>query len=322
VKFIRQLWNNLTERAKKGAGFVYRLPYLHPVLRVTGHTARDFYRDDCLIMAAAISFYAILSLIPFLLLLISIAGYVLNNLGQDYASQDDLFKHLATYVQAVMPFLGEDFIGRLRGMITNREAYGITGLIILLITSGLVFRTLELAFARVFKTKRHRSMVASQLLFVVFIMSVGLLFLGVHYLGVLSSSFYSARDVAFNERFDQFLSEHVTLRILVTIVTASLVFVTLLKYFSKERVPIKYALAGGLLFSLMWMLAIQIFGYYLTHVARFSLLYGSLATLAIIVVWIFYSACILLLCAEFTCVIQTGGSSRTLSAPSETPSVQ
>ena len=213
-----------------------------------------------------------------------------------------------------MPFLGEDFIDRLRGMITNREAYGITGLVILLITSGLVFRTLELAFARIFKTGRHRSMVASQLLFVVFLGALGLLFLGVHYLGVLSSSFYSARDVAFNERFSQFLSEHVVLRFMVTIVTASLVFIVLLKYFSKERVRLKFALAGGLLFSLMWMLAIQIFGYYLTHVARFSLLYGSLATLAIIVVWIFYSACILLLCAEFTCVIQN-----MISAPDENP---
>ena len=92
----------------------------------------------------------------------------------DSCTKEELFSHLTTYVQAVMPFLGDDFIDRLRGMISNRGAYGVTGLIILLITSGLVFRTLELAFARVFKTKRQRSMVASQLLFVVFLLAVGL----------------------------------------------------------------------------------------------------------------------------------------------------
>jgi len=317
VNSLRQLSKWIGQKVRWAASKIYNLPYLHNVLSTTGKTAKGFYRDDCHIMAAAISFYAILSLIPFLLLLLSISGYVLNHLGQEYSSQEELFAHLGTYIRAVVPFLTNDLMNRLGGISANPEAYGITGLIILFITAGLVFRTLELAFARALKTKRQRSMMVSQLLFVVFLLALGLLFLGIHYLGILSSTFYSARDVHFSQRWQEFLSGHVLLRLLVTVATASMVFVVLLKYFSRERIRIKYLLAGGVLFSLLWMLAIKIFGYYLTNVARFSLLYGSLATLAIIVVWIFYSACILLLCTEFTYVLHS--KSQTGTATGELP---
>ena len=126
-----------------------------------------------------------------------------------------------------------------------------------------------------------------------------------HYLGILSSTFYSARDVQFHQRLNLFLSDNLLLRLIVTVLTATLVFTVLLKHFSRERLPLKYVVSGGVVFSILWIVAISIFGYYLNHIARFSLLYGSLATLAIIVVWIFYSACILLLCTEFTNVLHT-----------------
>jgi len=304
VNRLKASWRRMRAEVKRAGKWIYRLPILNPVLSTSSKTARGFYRDDCHIMAAAIAFYAILSLLPFLLLLLSIAGFVLNDVAHQYASQQDLFSHISSYIQAVVPFLGDDVMQRMAGAVSNRGTYGVTGLVILFITAGLVFRTLELAFARVFKTKQHRSMVVSHLLIVVFVLALGLLFLGVHYFGVLSSTFYSARDANFSQRWDEFLSAHAALRFIVTLVTATTVFVILLKYFSKQRVGTRFALAGGLLFSLLWILAIRVFGYYLTHVARFSLLYGSLATLAIIIVWIFYSACILLLCAEFTNVLQ------------------
>ena len=301
---IKLFFKQLVEQSKRPGKWLLKLPVLGPSLTVIGRTGKGFAHDDCHIMAAAISFYAILSLIPFLFLLMSISGYVLEHIGKDYANQDELFSHISTYVKAVVPFLSDDIMNRIEGLLRNRQAYGITGLLILLITAGLVFRTLELAFARVFDSRRHRSLVVSQLLFILFFMGIGLVFLVVHYLAVLSSSFYSARDAGFGIQLDHFLSENFALNLFVSIVTSTLVFVLLIKYFSYEKVMKRFALCGGLLFSVLWMAAIKAFGYYLSNVAQFSLLYGSLATLAVIVVWIFYSSCILLLCAEFTWTLQ------------------
>ncbi len=319
---LKRVWPHiqpLFECMRKFFRWLYHIPYLHGVLSTIGKTGRGFYQDDGHIMAAAISFYAVLSLIPFLLLLLSIAGYLLDHFQQDFTSQEDLFTHLVTYVRAVVPFLGDDVMDRLRGMVSNRQAYGITGIVVLLITAGLVFRTLELAFARVFKTRRRRSMLVSQLFFVAFLLALGLLFLLVHYLGVITSTFATARDVNLGERLQEILAASPFLRISVTTLIATLAFVVLLKYFTKERVRIQYAFYGGLLFSLLWMLAIRAFAYYLSHIARFSLLYGSLASLAIIVVWIFYSSIVLLLCAEFTCVLQARKYGLPVNTAGESP---
>ncbi len=319
MKSPRKYVQSVLENVRKFFRWIYNLPYLHGVLSTIGKTGRGFYQDDGHIMAAAIAFYAILSLIPFLLLLLSFAGYLLSHFQQDYTSQEELFNHLLTYVQAVVPFLGEDVMARLQGMVSNRQAYGLTGIVVLLITSGLVFRTLELAFARIFKTRRRRSMLVSQLFFVAFLLALGLLFLLAHYLGVITSTFATARNVNLGARLQEILSASPLLRISVTVLIATLVFVVLLKYFTKERVRIQYAFYGGLLFSVLWMLAIRAFAYYLSHIARFSLLYGSLATLAIIVVWIFYSALVLLLCAEFTCVLQARKHGLPVNSADESP---
>ena len=72
----------------------------------------------------------------------------------------------------------------------------------------------------------------------------------------------------------------------------------------KERVRLRYALWGGVLFAILWMVAMQLFGYYIKHFANYSLTYGSLAAAITVVVWIYYSSFVLLLCAEFTDILQ------------------
>jgi Predicted membrane protein len=286
------------------ANRVYQLPFLHGVLQTIGKTIKDFFDDDCHIMASAISFYAILSLIPFMLLLFSIIGYVVVHLGAGFSSEQELYAHLEEYIQGTVPFLTDDILAQLREITIHRQTFGISGLGALIFTAWSVFSTLELAFSRVFNTKRRRSIVMSNLLFIVFVVALGLVFLLVHYVVVVGKSLFVGSDLPLGLQLKELLTHYAWLRVGVTFVVATIVFVVLLKYFSKEKVKIRYALWGGLLFSGLWMMAIQVFGYYLENVASYSMLYGSLATLITIVIWIYYSSCVLLLCAEFTKVLQ------------------
>lgn len=293
---IRRWWQRISSAVGRAAGRVYRLPGLYGVLGSFGRALRAFIVDDCAVMAAAISFFALLSLIPFVLLLLSIAGYLMEHLGGQ-ADRYELFAHLAGYIRAVFPFSSEELIERLRAVVINRRAFGLTGLVFMVVTASLVFRSLELAFARVLGTRRRRSLMAHQLLFGVFGLAIGLLFLGIHSLTVVG------HGVAPND-LESFLAEHAGLRFAFSLLVASLVFFVLLKYFSRERVRSRASLAGGALFALLWTLAGKVFGAYLGGLARFSLLYGSLAAPAVLMVWIFYTACILLLCTEFAQQLQ------------------
>ncbi len=283
---------------------IYQLPVLHGVLQTIGRTVKEFFDDDCHIMTAAISFYAILSLIPFILLLFSIVGYVVAHLGAGFSSEEELYSHLEKYIQAAVPFLTSDILMQLRGITLKRQAFGIAGLGTLIFTAWSVFSTLELAFSKVFNTTRRRSIVMSNLLFIVFVSALGLVFLLVHYLVVVGQNLFVGSDLPLGLELKKLLVHYTWIRIGITLAAAAVAFVILLKYFTKEKVQIRFALWGGLLFSGLWMLAIQVFGYYLKNFARYSMFYGSLATLITIVIWIYYSSCVLLLCAEFTNVLQ------------------
>jgi membrane protein len=66
---------------------------------------------------------------------------------------------------------------------------------------------------------------------------------------------------------------------------------------------------------LLWELAKHLFGWYVTHLTRYSVIYGSLSTLIIFFFWIYYSAAILLLGGEFAFLIDLQRIKRQPEAP-------
>jgi len=63
----------------------------------------------------------------------------------------------------------------------------------------------------------------------------------------------------------------------------------------------------GIIFtSLFWEVAKQCFSWYVLHLGKFSAVYGSLGTLAIFFLWVYYSAAILLLGGEAAFFLEKG----------------
>lgn len=276
---------------------IFALPVLGPVAQVVDESGRRFFADDCLVMAAAVAFNAVFSLIPFALLLLTVAGYFFEYSG---LSPEQIFNHLEAAVRSAIPFVQRDLLEQIQKIAASRRALGITGLVTLLITAGMLFRSLELALGRVFDAPRRRALWRSQFLLLLLLIALGLLMLLSHFVGVLVINLLSAREMDFMTAVDKFLDRHVLLRFLLTLFVAGGVFSLIMKLFSQQRVRWKALAVGGVVFALLWMLAVRLFGYYLENLARFSIIYGSLTALAVIVVWIFYAALVLLICAELT----------------------
>ena len=265
---------------------------------------RAFGDNEDWMNAAAVSFYAILSFIPFLLLSLSVLGFVTHGHTQGSLEQ---FDKLLEPVQGY-GFLTPEVTMKLRDLVAARGAIGITGVVILTMMGGAVFRGLEVSVGRIWRggvIRRGsiRTVVISRLLVGAFAMAAVMLMIVVDWV-------FSA-GLPLLERFapDLFLSTWAEVERLLPIsllldrLVIAGAFVLLMKYLTRNRVRWVPALRGGVLFSLLWWLASAGFRVYLAN-AQLTAVYGAFSTLMIVVLWTFYSSIILLLSAEYAYVWQ------------------
>ena len=90
-----------------------------------------------------------------------------------------------------------------------------------------------------------------------------------------------------------------TLNYLLPFLLTCCMFLLIYKIIPNRRVLFTSAFQAALFAGLLWELAKHLFAWYVIHLARYSLYYGSLSTLAIFVLWVYYSSTILVVGGEF-----------------------
>jgi membrane protein len=78
------------------------------------------------------------------------------------------------------------------------------------------------------------------------------------------------------------------------------VFLLLYKLIPNTRTYWRNVWPGALTAAILFEIARTLFIFYLEHYANYQLIYGSIASIIVLLVWIFYSAFIMVLGAEFT----------------------
>lgn len=265
----------------------------------------EFRKDDCLRHSAATSYFAILSFLPFLILTLAALGFFLNALGSQYTTRTEFLDKVLETTHTIVPFLSRDIISdRVRELIAARQAFGIVGGVVLVLTSSLVFGSLETALNRIFNVDKLRNVVTSKLLFLGFVGAIGVFMVISHYVLTFVDSFVVA---AGGRRLMDYVDATWVTGTMVSYLGVAVVFGVLVRYFCPVRLKILHLAGGATLFFVLWEVAKQGFYLYLKYVARFSALYGSLSTLMVFVIWIFYTVNIFLLCVEFVKVLNRDG---------------
>lgn len=109
-----------------------------------------FYKDNCSLMAAAISFYAILSVIPLFLVFISVSGFILHSSTQALESVTLLLlKTFPTSTVAVFKILSD--------LIQRKTVFGLIGLLGLTWAASRIFSAVESSLNVVWKAEKGRA---------------------------------------------------------------------------------------------------------------------------------------------------------------------
>jgi len=273
---------------------------------------KKFLVDDCFTLSLSVSFVFLLSIIPFATLSILVFDLIqkLFFAHTNWAGQvTDL---LADELNQVIPFVSREWM---KSHVINPDAYGsfkTINFLMLPIISGLIFKTLETSYRKIFQLP-SRHLLLGQAIYVTMSIFAVLLFFISNYIWIIVSTSASHFLNSINKTPDlenlyrlavgYTRSQPINLVSLLVLIGFYLVTV---KLFLNVKIKWRYQFLSGLIFCILWILARQFFGLYIQHISEVNLLYGSLSSVILFLMWIFYSSMALLFSLEVMHVLHRG----------------
>lgn len=252
-------------------------------------TLRKFNDDNGFFLSSGIAFNILINLIPFILLLLALVGTYLYN-------DQEVLNHIRAYIRNVAPALDPKIIGSLMDLIESRQIVGILGFVGLLWFSTWVFASLRIALDIVFRVEKSRGMLGAIGIDLLMILLAGIFLLVSMILTSVVTflqGYHGQIPVAIGPTIQWIL------KYLLPFLFTYCMFFFIYKIIPNTRVHFASALQTALFISLLWELAKHLFGWYVVHLATYSIFYGSLSTVIIFVLWVYYSSMILVVGAEF-----------------------
>jgi membrane protein len=246
---------------------------------------RKFNDDNGFFLSSGITFNVLINLIPFVMLLMALFGAYLYN-------EPEVLNHIRFYIRSVAPALDILITKNLTTVIRNSQLVGILGFVCLLWFSTCVFGSLRIALNIVFRIEKSGGMLRG----------IGIDLLMIYLAGILLLvSVMLSAVVTLLQGYQGQLPVTVQwiLQYLLPFFLSVGVFFLIYKIIPNQEVYSQSACLAALFAGLLWELAKHLFGWYVVHLAEYSNIYGSLSTLVIFVLWIYYSSTILIVGGEF-----------------------
>lgn len=241
--------------------------------------------------AAAIALYAILSFIPLFILTILVISHLFGAYPEIQQEMIDGFRNFH-------PFFTGELMTQLGRIEEKRHVLGWAGFLSLIWFAAMIFGVIETALNRIFRSSSSRNYFLSKLLALSMIplaWAVGIVSVGITYLVTLIAERSIASDVMPHGL--TFLSG-LLLGYLLPFLIVVLFAMGLYRIIPTRKISLASIVVGSVVFALLMEVAKHCFTWYVAHYTRYNVIFGSLETVVILVIWVFYVALIFLFCAE------------------------
>jgi membrane protein len=252
----------------------------------------EMYNSEGLTHAAAISYYALLSLFPFLLLVLSVLG-AFTATGDD---RDAVVRFVFRYFPQQFDFI----TGQLDAFRGQTLRLGVGGGLALMWAALGVFTAVSSAIDHAWGVERRRSFLMHRLVSFLMMMSAGAIFIVALVLASLARVAETNRiwDLIGRSPWSVWLSS-VSANYGATILL--ICCVALLFYFiPNTTLRFRYVWPGAILTGLLWRGALAGFSWYARDLARWNYIHGSITAVVVFLFWVYVSAVILLYGVEVT----------------------
>jgi membrane protein len=256
------------------------------VLRFLLAALKAFLRQGCPSLAAALAFFSLLSLFPLVFLLLYGIGLLVS---QDIIGE----QFMLSFLKGFLPSLGEHLADELH-RISSLESVRWLVFLSFFWFGGLVFYELDYALNVVFESTQKRHPLISTAISIALLGSTGLL-LFVSYVATETIAFLTAYAPRLWGLDLVALAAHefhltYTLPFALAFLAVSLLY----RLVPRRRPRWRDAMAGALTFGLLWVSTKVIFVSYGGYATVYARLYGSLLEIVLLLLWVYYSAGLLL----------------------------
>lgn len=270
------------------------------VVQPARQTFEFWGEDDGGLMAAAVSYYAALSLFPMFLILISGLGFFLEFTARGQSAEQQI---LNTVAQAGSPQLRDQVHDAFTQVRDKKGVSGPIGAVTLLFTAMVMFAQFERAFDRIWnvtdpKTKGFlksvKNILFHRLRAFLMLLGVGALVIVVFIAGMSISIVSAATDEVLP------LPDVVwkLVQTVVGVVLNAVLFTVVYRTLSKGKVSWREALQGGLVAAVVWEIGRVILANVLVG-TRYSSAYGVVGSFIAVMLWVYYANTVLFLGAEY-----------------------
>lgn len=245
--------------------------------------AGEWSRVDGVHLAASLAFYSVLSLTPFLLVIVAIAGWLL---GSDQASRF-LFTQIADIAGARTAHFVQSLVAGSHPEASEQGARAIIGLAVTLAGATATFAELKHGLDRVFGTRHKGAYAFVRTRVLAFALVVGVAVLAIGSLFLSTAVQATLADVAHADVVQAMLGA--VANEVVTFVMLALAFGAILRVLP-ECPPTRRAVwTGAVAAALLFAIGRFVIGWYL---ARFALSspYGAAGAIVVVMLWIYWTS--------------------------------
>lgn len=286
---------------------------LRAILPFALSVLRDFRANQGLLLAGAVAYYALLSLVPMLVLVVIALDHVMDT--------ERLLATVAGYLEFIVPGYASEVVAQLRVVLDHREVLGGFLLVSMLFFSSLAFTVLENSMAVIFHhrvAKRRRRFLVSAVLPYFFILLLGA--------GLLAATIVSGRlallagrEVAVMGFARSLDGVSQVLLYLVGVAGEILVVTSIYLVMPVGRVSWRHALIGGATACVLWELTRHALVWYYATLSQIQVVYGSFAAAIAVLLSVEVAAIFLLLGAQVIANYERRERTGSVAAPPPLP---
>lgn len=271
--------------------YLQNLPLKQFLLAFVPFLFRRVQKEQIHVVAGYLSYVTLMSLVPLMVVMLSVMTA--------FPIFADIRVEIESFVYSnFVPTSGDVVQHHITGFVNNASKMSAVAITFLFLFALLLISSIDKTFNKIWRVKEKRRVITSFSMYWM-VLTLGPVLVG----SSLAATSYIVSLVSLGD-YDVLGLANIFLRALPWMASIA-AFVILYMVVPNKVVPFKYAITGAVVAALLFELAKKGFAFYVTQLPSYQAIYGALASIPILFLWVYLSWLVVLVGALVTVALQS-----------------